>query len=72
MKLSKTAIILLKGLDTQKKERLASLLNIRMGTLYEYIRLLDDPSLTGSVTEFLKEETGLGEEKLLEGLEVEG
>lgn len=70
MKLSKAAILALKGLDADKKKALAAVLGVNDKTIYRYINDNDDNLTKAASIQFIKQETGLPESAILEELEV--
>ena len=68
MRLSKVAIMALKGSDSNFKEKLAVELGVSPQTLYRYIAIADkDDTLTkAGALELIRSETGLSDEFILE------
>ena len=71
MKLSKAAILALRGTGPEVKDALAAVLGISTKTLYRYISDNDDNLTKAAALEFIRKETGLGDSEILEN-EVEG
>lgn len=70
MKLSKAAILALKGLDADKKKALAEVLEVNDKTVYRYINNNDDNLTKAASLQFIRNETGLNDSAILEELEV--
>lgn len=66
MKLSKAAILALKGMNNEKKVALAAVLGVHEKTVYRYISDNDDNLTKAASLQFIKEETGLPESEILE------
>lgn len=71
MKLSKAAILALRGTGPEVKDALAAVLGISTKTLYRYISDNDDNLTKAAALEFIRKETGLGDSEILEN-EIEG
>jgi len=71
MKLSKIAMLALKGLGSGKKDDLADALGVSIQTLYRYINDNDDNLTKAAALKFIREETGLVDSEILEN-ETEG
>lgn len=66
MRLSKAAILALKGMDGETRKRVADAIGISPVTLWRWISVNDD-SLTKAVAiKVIREETGLPESEILE------
>lgn len=71
MKLSKTAILVIRGLPSEKKKELADVLGISSKTLYRYLDNNDDNLTKAAGLNFLKGITGLTDTELLEDTDAE-
>lgn len=71
MKLSKTAILVIRGLPSEKKKELADVLGISSKTLYRYLDNNDDNLTKAAGLNFLKGITGLSDTELLEDTDAE-
>lgn len=69
MKLSKVAILALKGLDAGRKKALADVLGVNDKTLYRYLNDNDDNLTKAASLQFIRTETGLTDSAILEELE---
>jgi predicted transcriptional regulator len=66
MKLSKAAILTLRGMDNEKKKELADLLGVHEKTVYRYINENDDNLTKAASLKFIRNETGLSDSEILE------
>lgn len=66
MKLSKVAILALKGTDVEFRERLAKSIGVSLPTLYRYIVENDDTLTKAAAIEMIREITGLSDNEILE------
>lgn len=66
MKLSKVAILALKGSGVDFKERLAKSIGVSLQTLYRYIVENDDAMTKAAAMELIREMTGLDDDEILE------
>lgn len=66
MKLSKIALLAIRGLDFDAKKRLADTLVVSHGTLYRYLQDNDDNLTKAASLEFIRKETGLRDSEILE------
>lgn len=66
MKLSKVAILALKGTDVGFRERLAKSIGVSLPTLYRYIVENDDTLTKAAGLEMIREITGLSDNEILE------
>lgn len=66
MKLSKVAILAIRGFGSDVKKNLAAILNISQATLYRYIQDNDDSLTKAAALDFICKETGLGNSEILE------
>ena len=66
MKLSKAAILALRGIKIDSKEELAKVLGVSMKTLYRYLSDNDDTLTKAAALEFIRKETGLADSEILE------
>lgn len=71
MKLSKAAILALKGTGPEVKDALALVLGVSSKTLYRYINNNDDSLTKAAALEFIRKETGLPDSEILE-VQTEG
>lgn len=71
MKLSKAAILALKGTGPEVKDALAAVLGVSSKTLYRYINNNDDSLTKAAALEFIRKETGLPDSEILE-VQTEG
>lgn len=71
MKLSKTAILVIRGLPSEKKKELADVLGISSKTLYRYLDNNDDNLTKAAGLNFLKGITGLSDTELLEDTDAD-
>lgn len=69
MRLTNTAILIIKGLTLEQKETLADSLGVSLRTLYRYIDTNDDCLTKAASLKFLKDITGLDEAALVENLD---
>lgn len=67
MKLTKAAILAIRGLNQEQKQQLVDHLGISLKTLYRYIENNDDNLTKASALQFLRGVTGLKDADLLEG-----
>lgn len=66
MKLSKAAILALRGTGSEVKKALAAVLGVSDKTIYRYINDNDDNLTKAAALEFIRKETGLGDSEILE------
>ena len=66
MRLSNTAILVIRGLGPDEKDKLAEALGISTRTLYRYMEDNDDALTKAAGLKFLKNLTGLTDADLLE------
>lgn len=66
MKLSKAAILALRGLGPREKDALADLLDVSKKTLYRYISDNDDSLTKAASLEYIRFKTGLSDDEILE------
>lgn len=66
MKLSKAAILALRGLGPDEKKNLAKVLDVSDKTLYRYISDNDDNLTKAAALEFIRDKTGLSDDEILE------
>lgn len=66
MKLSKAAILALRGSGPEVKDALAAVLGVSTKTLYRYISDNDDNLTKAAALDFIGREIGLGSSELLE------
>lgn len=66
MKLSKAAILAIRGLTLDQKQQLADILGVSLKTLYRHIASNDDNLTKASALQFLRGVTGLPDGELLE------
>lgn len=71
MKLSKVAILAIRGFGTEAKKQLATILNISQATLYRYIQDNDDSLTKAAALDFIGKETGLENSEILETEEAQ-
>lgn len=71
MKLSKAAILALRGSGSEVKEALAEVLGVSTQTLYRYISNNDDNLTKAAALDFIRKETGLGDAEILESVGAE-
>lgn len=71
MKLSKAAILAIRGFGSEAKKSLANVLKVSTATLYRYIQENDDALTKAAALDFIGKETGLGTSEILES-ETEG
>jgi hypothetical protein len=71
MKLTKAAILALRGIQVESKEALAKALGVSMKTLYRYLTDNDDNLTKATALDFIRKETGLADSEILEN-ETEG
>jgi hypothetical protein len=71
MKLSKIAILALRGLDQSIKERIAEATGFSLSSIYDWIaENRDNSRLTlAAVVQIISEETGLTQDQILESVE---
>ena len=67
MRLSKIAILAMRGLALEQKQLLADALGVSLKTLYRHIASNDDNLTKASALQFLRGLTGLPDGELLEG-----
>jgi transposase len=65
MKLSKVALLVLKG-SKDLKERIAAMMGVKLVTVYSWVQKNDDNLTKAAVLQMISEETGLQESDLLE------
>lgn len=70
MRLSKAAILAVRGMDTNTKEKLSDALGVSWQTLYRYISENDDNLTKASALQIIRQVTGLADSELLEDIEV--
>lgn len=72
MKITKIAILALKGMDKGVKERIAAVAGVNIATVYQWILdNKDNGNLTkASVVKVIEHETGLPEDQILEEVEL--
>lgn len=66
MKLSKGAILALKGTDQAAKERIAEVAGVAPSTVYRWINQNDDNLTKAAILNIICVETGLAESEILE------
>lgn len=66
MKLSKAAILALRGLSPKQKKELANAVGVSDKTIYRYISDNDDNLTKAAGLEYIRKVTGLGYEEILE------
>jgi hypothetical protein len=66
MKLTKAAILALRGIQFESKEALAKALGVSMKTLYRYLTDNDDNLTKATALDFIRKETGLADSEILE------
>lgn len=66
MKLSKLAILVIKGSEVDFKERLAEAIGVSIQTFYRYVVENDDSLTKASVLKLIRIETGLSDDQILE------
>lgn len=66
MKLSKTAILALRGLDGEAKKRIIKAAGVSIYTLYRWLNTNSDNLTKAAVLPVISKETGLAESDLLE------
>lgn len=66
MKLSKAAILALRGLTPEQKKELANAVGVSDKTIYRYISDNDDNLTKAAALEYIRKVTGLGDEEILE------
>lgn len=66
MKLSKIAILAIRGMGIKDKEALADSVGVNIKTLYRYINDNDDSLTKAAALEFIREKTGLTADEILE------
>jgi hypothetical protein len=71
MKLSKAAILAIRGFGSDAKKQLAGILSVSQATLYRYIQDNDDCLTKAAALDFIGKETGLETSEILEN-ETEG
>lgn len=71
MKLSKIALLAIKGCDTNSKKRMIEAAGVAEQTFYRYLNNNDDNLTKMAVIKVIKEETGLTEAQILEVESVE-
>lgn len=71
MKLSKAAILSLRGMSREQKDKIASAMNVQPSTVYRWISTNDDSLTKASALLVIREETGLNDDQLLEEEEKE-
>ena len=71
MKLSKVAILAIRGFGSDAKKHLATLLNVSQATLYRYIQDNDDSLTKAAALDFIGKETGLENSEILESQPIE-
>lgn len=71
MKLSKAAILSLRGMSRDQKDKIASAMNVQPSTVYRWISTNDDSLTKAAALLVIREETGLTDDQLLEEEEKE-
>lgn len=66
MKLSKAAILALRGTNQEAKKRIAERLGVVSSTVYRWINDNDDNLTKAEALKLISDETGLSEDQLLE------
>lgn len=66
MRLTKIALLALRGLSAEAKQRLADNLEVDRSTVYLWIKNNDDNLTKAAALKFIREETGLTDEQILE------
>lgn len=66
MKLSKAALLALRGLTPDKKTKLGELIGVSEKSVYRYINDNDDNLTKAAALAFIREETGLNDDQILE------
>lgn len=72
MKLSKAAILALKGTDKAAKDRIAKAAGVEPSTVYRWISKNDDSLTKAAILPVISEETGLDQSQILEEEVKEG
>jgi hypothetical protein len=76
MKLSKAAILALRGMDREAKQRIADSVGVALSTVFRWIQDEDDNLTKAAPLQVIREITGLSDLEILEGTvkveEVEG
>lgn len=71
MKLSKVALLALRGSTPEVKERIATALNVSDKSVYRYLLNNDDSLTKAAVMKIIREETGLEDSQILEEVSQE-
>lgn len=66
MKLTKAAILTLRGMNHQAKEKVAAAAGVSMPTLYRWINENNDGLTKAAALQVIREETGLSDQEILE------
>lgn len=66
MKLSKAAILTLRGMSREQKDRIASAVGVQPSTVYRWIQNNDDSLTKAAILQVIRDETGLSDSQLLE------
>jgi hypothetical protein len=72
MRLSKIAILAVKGTDTEFRGRMAEKCNVSINTINRWIRENDDNLTKADPLQMIREETGLSDQEILEEEVKEG
>lgn len=70
MKLSKAAILSLRGMSSDQKNKLAIAAAVQPSTVYRWIANNDDSLTKASIMQVIREETGLTDLQLLEEISL--
>ena len=66
MRLSKAAILALKGMDKEAKQRIGDAVGVAASTVYRWIQDEDDNLTKAAALAVIRNETGLTDQELLE------
>lgn len=66
MRLSKGAILALRGMTFEQKSKIASAAGVQTSTVYRWIENNDDNLTKAAPLQVIREETGLGDSDILE------
>lgn len=66
MKLSKVALMAIRGSSPEVKKRIGDAIDVSVATVYRYLADNDDSLTKAAALEVIREETGLSDEQLLD------
>lgn len=72
MKISKVALLALRGMERTERQRLAREMGTTEDTLYRWIRINDEKLTLAANLTVIKKEFGLSDEQVLEDVKVAG